>query len=158
MPQKQDFVATARGPMKPAKHKGSNHALEGGFCCHRPGSHETRQAQRQQPRLRSKNLLPLPEVPLNPPNTKAATTPQKQEFAATARGPMKLTKSKGSNRASEARFCCPSRNLVIMTKKHEVRTQISNKMNDISRRCIYNKFVRGTCVPPAYKADVRFGS
>ena len=89
------------------------------------------------------------------------------------------TKRKGSNHASEAGFCClrrrpnethqaqrqqphlrieillPSRKLVIMTKKHEQRVQISNKMNDISPRCIYNEFVRGTRVPPAFKVCMR---
>ena len=32
--------------------------------------------------------------------------PQKQDFAASAEDPMKLTKIKGSKHASEAEFCC----------------------------------------------------
>ena len=85
------FAATATSPMKPAKRKGSNRALEAGFCCLRHRPDETRQAQRQQPRLK------------------------KQDFAATAAGPMKPTKHKGSNHASESRFCCHRH------KSHEIR-------------------------------------
>ena len=117
--------------MKLTKTKGSNHALEAGFCCLHHKTNETHQAQRQQPRLGSKILLPPPLIL------------------------MKLTKRKGSNYASESRICCPSRKLVIMTKKHEQRVQISNKMNDISPRCIYNEFVRGTRVPPAFRVCMR---
>ena len=137
--------------MKLTKTKGSNHALEAGFCCLHHKTNETHQAQRQQPRLGSKILLPPPLIL------------------------MKLTKRKGSKLASKARICClrhlsqethqaqrqqphlrieillPSRKLVIMTKKHGQRVQISNKMNDISPRCIYNEFVRGTRVPPAFR-------
>ena len=40
------------------------------------------------------------------PIPKAADTPQKQDFAASAEDPMKPTRPKGSNLASEARFCC----------------------------------------------------
>jgi len=47
-----------------------------------PGGLQTLQDQRQQPRLR------------------------KQDFAASAEDPMKLSKVKGSNHASEAGFCC----------------------------------------------------
>ena len=61
--------------------------------------------------------------------------------------PKKPTKRKGSSRASESRFEPPPRKLVIMTKKREPRTQIYNKMNDISLRCIYNEFVRSNCDP-----------
>ena len=32
--------------------------------------------------------------------------PQKQEFAASAEDPMKLTKHKGSNHTTEAGICC----------------------------------------------------
>ncbi len=38
--------------------------------------------------------------------SKAADTPQRQDFAASAEDPKKLTKVKGSNHASEAGFCC----------------------------------------------------
>ena len=56
--------------------------------------------------LRSRILLPLPKTRRNSPRSKAATTPQRQDFAASAIEPMKLAKVKGSNHASEAGFCC----------------------------------------------------
>ena len=54
------------------------------FCCLCRRPNETYQGQRQQPRLR------------------------RQDFAASAEDPMKLSKVKGSNHASEAGFCCLS--------------------------------------------------
>ena len=81
-PWKQDFAASARDPMKPTKHKGSNRALEAGFCCLRRRLDETHQDQRQQTHLK------------------------KQDFAASAVDPMKHAKCKGSNHTSESRICC----------------------------------------------------
>ena len=92
--------------MKLAKTKGSNHASEAGFCCLCRRPDETRQDQRQQSRLGSRILLPPPKTLRNSPGPKAAITPQKQDFAASARGPLKPTRREGSNHASEAGFCC----------------------------------------------------
>ena len=44
--------------------------------------------------------------PIYLPSPKAADTPRKQDFAASAKDPMKPTKVKGSRHASEAGFCC----------------------------------------------------
>ena len=43
---------------------------------------------------------------INSSRPKAAYSPKKQDFAASAEDPMKLTKTKGSKLASQARFCC----------------------------------------------------
>ena len=64
------------------------------------------QDQRQQYCLASKILLPPPKTRRNSPRPKAAILSHKQDFAASAEDPMKLTKVKGSKLASEARFCC----------------------------------------------------
>ena len=88
-PQKQDFAASAEDPMKHTKLKGSRHASEAGFCCLRRRPDETPQAQRQQTRLRSRILLPPPKTRRNRSRPKAATTPRKQDFAASAINPMK---------------------------------------------------------------------
>jgi hypothetical protein len=44
----------------------------------------------------------------NSPRPKAATTPWKQDFAASAIEPMKLTKVKGSNHVLRSRILLPS--------------------------------------------------
>ena len=67
------------------------------FCCLCHWPNETYQDQRQQPRLR------------------------RQDFAASAIDPMKPTKVKGSNHASEAGFCCLS---PLKTRKKELSTQM----------------------------------
>ena len=48
--------------MKLARTKGSNLASESGICCLSRGPEETPQGQRQQTRLRSRNLLPSPLI------------------------------------------------------------------------------------------------
>jgi hypothetical protein len=106
LPQNQEFAASAEDPMKPAKIKGSKHASEAGFCCLCRRPEETCRDQRQQSRLRSRNLLPLPKTRRNLPSPKAANSSQEQEFVASAVDPMKLTKIKGSNLASKSRMCC----------------------------------------------------
>ena len=57
-PQKQVFAASACGPMKHAKTKGSKRSSDSSFCCLCPQTHETYQDQRQQTLLRFKILLP----------------------------------------------------------------------------------------------------
>ena len=79
-PRKQDFAASAEDPKKLAKVKGSNRTTEAGFCCLCRRPEETRQDQRQQPRLK------------------------KQDFAASAKDPMKPAKTKGSRHASRSRI------------------------------------------------------
>ena len=108
-PRKQDFAASAEDPMKPILVKGSKHASEARFCCFCQRPEETHFGQRQQTRLASKILLLLPKTQRNAPRSKAANTPRKQDFAASAEDPMKPTKPKGSNHTSEARFCCHCR-------------------------------------------------
>ncbi|MBQ3407338.1 MAG: hypothetical protein IJH11_08855, partial [Lachnospiraceae bacterium] len=54
----------------------------------------------------SRILLPPPKTRRNRPRSKAADMPQKQDFAASAKDPMKPTKVIGSRHASEAGFCC----------------------------------------------------
>ena len=103
-PQKQDFAASAEDPKKLARVKGSRRVSGAGFCCHRRRPDETRQDQRQQTRLGSKILLPPPKTRRNRPRPKAATTPQKQVFAASVVDPKKLAKVKGSRHASESRI------------------------------------------------------
>ena len=52
-------------------------------------------------------MLPLDlAVYTDTPRPKAADTPRKQDFAASAEDPKKLAKVKGSNRTTEAGFCC----------------------------------------------------
>jgi len=72
----------------------------------------------------------LTYVTEKPPNPKV-TVLQEQVSICLHANMMKPTKLKGSNCASGAGLCCPTRKLVIMTKKHEAEAQISNKMNDI---------------------------
>ena len=105
-PRKQDFAAFAKDPKKRAEIKGSKHASQARYCCFCQRPKETRRGQRQQTRLGSKILLLLPKTQRNSPRSKAANTPRKKDFAASAKGPMKPTKPKGSNHTSEARFCC----------------------------------------------------
>ena len=105
-PQEQDFAASAEDPKKLAGPKGSNRATEAGFCCLCRRPDETRRAQRQQSHLRSRILLLLSKTLRNSPRPKAAILSRKQDFAASVEDPKKLTKPKGSNHASEARFCC----------------------------------------------------
>ena len=105
-PPRQDFAASAEDPKKLAKVKGSNHASEAGFCCFRRRPEETRQGQRQQPCLRDRILLPLPKTRRNSPRSKAATTPQRQDFAASAEDVKKPTKAKGSKILNLERECC----------------------------------------------------
>jgi len=106
-PQKQDFIAaSAKDLKKPILVKGSKHASQARFCCLCRRPDETHFGQRQQTRLASKILLPLPKTQRNAPRSKAANTPRKQDFAAFAKDPKKLILVKGSKHASEARFCC----------------------------------------------------
>ena len=105
-PRKQDFAAFAKDPKKRAEIKGSKHASQARFCCFCQRPKETRRGQRQQTRLASKILLLPPKTRRNLFWSKAANTPRKQGFAASAEDPMKPTKPKGSKHASEARFCC----------------------------------------------------
>ena len=95
--------------MKLTKPKGSNHASQAGFCCLCQWPDETHFGQRQQTRLGSGILLPLPQTRWNSPGSKAAILSRKQDFAASAVDPMKLALVKGSNSALEARFCCHCR-------------------------------------------------
>ena len=104
--RKQDFAATAEDPMKPILVKGSKHASEARFCCFCQRPEESHFGQRQQTRLGSKILLLLPKTQRNAPRSKAANTPRKQDFAASAEDPKKPILVKGSKHASEARFCC----------------------------------------------------
>ena len=61
-PRKQDFAAFAKDPKKRAEVKGSKHASQARFCCFCQRPKETRRGQRQQTRLGSKILLPLPKT------------------------------------------------------------------------------------------------
>ena len=103
---KQDFAASAEDPMKSARTKGNNIVSQARFCCLCQRPEETRQDQRQQSHLASKILLLLPKTQRNAPRSKAANTPRKQDFAASAEDPMKLTRIKGSNTVSQTSFCC----------------------------------------------------
>ena len=103
--KKQDFAASAEDPMKPTMTKGSNIVSQARFCCLCQRPDETRFGQRQQYCHASRILLPLPKTQRNAPRSKAANTPRKQDFAASAEDPMKPAKPKGSNHTSEARFC-----------------------------------------------------
>ena len=103
-PHKQDFAASAEDPMKLARTKSSNHAIEAGFCCLRRSPDETAEGQRQQSRLVSRILLPPPKTRWNSLRSKAADTPRKQDFAASAEDPMKLPEVKGSNHALRSRI------------------------------------------------------
>ena len=94
------------GLHKLAKVKGSNHASETGFCCLCRRPEEARQGQRQQPRLRGRILLLPPKTRRNSPRSKAATTPQRQDFAASAEDVKKPTKAKGSKILNLERECC----------------------------------------------------
>ena len=69
--------------MKLAVTKGSKHASDAGFCCFCQRPDETCQDQRQQSRLK------------------------KQDFAASAKEPMKLLKLKGSKHASRSKNMLP---------------------------------------------------
>ena len=86
--------------------RGINFSSESRICCLYRRPDETPQVQRQQYCLRSRILLLPPKTRRNLPGPKAANAPQKQDFAASAEDPKKLTKIKGSNLASEAGFCC----------------------------------------------------
>ena len=109
MPRNQEFAASAIDSMKPAKSKGSKHALGSGICCLRRWPDETRQEQRQQTLLGIKNLLPPLLTRWSPSGAKAAYMSWGQEFAASAIDSMKLAKSKGSKRALGSRICCHRR-------------------------------------------------
>ena len=54
-----------------------------------------------------KKTWPLFDIMILRP--KAATMLQNQDFAASAKDPMKLPKTKGSNHSTESRFCCHRR-------------------------------------------------
>ena len=114
--------------MKPDRTKGSNLASEAGFCCLCQRPDEAHIDQRQQYCIASKILLPLPETRRSLPRSKAAISPLKQDFAASAEVPMKPAKTKGSNLASEAGFCClcprPDKPIKIKGSKHASGSKI----------------------------------
>jgi hypothetical protein len=66
--------------------------------------------------------------PIYLPSPKAADTPQKQDFAASAEAPMKLAKSKGSNLASEAEFCCLRRSPDETRQVQRQQTRLGSKI------------------------------
>ena len=103
-PRNQDFAASAEDPMNLARSKGSKHAQKSRFCCLRRRPRETRQDQKQHSRLRSRILLLPPVIPRNPPGSKAAITPQEQDFAASAEDPVKLARTKSSKHTHKSRF------------------------------------------------------
>ena len=71
--------------------KGSKSASEAGFCCFCLGPDEIHFGQRQQSRLKSRILLLLPETRWNSLWSKAAISPQRQDFAASGRISQRLS-------------------------------------------------------------------
>ena len=65
---------------------------------------------------------------INSSRPKAADSPHKQDFAASAEDPMKPTKTKGSKLASEARFCCFRRRPYETHQDQRQQTRLTSKI------------------------------